>query len=45
MPAPDDEREGLRPLRGAAAALASAWLLLVSLLYLAVREFGLKLIP
>ena len=45
MPAPNDEREEPRPLRGAAAALASAWLVLVSLLYLAVRELGLHLVP
>jgi hypothetical protein len=42
---PDERPDDLPPLRASIAAALTAWAIVASLLYLAVRELGLQLIP
>ena len=42
---PDERPDDLPPLRAPIAGALTAWAVLASLLYLAVRELGLQLIP
>ncbi len=41
----DAAASGLQPLRGLRLALALAWVVVVTVSYLAARELGLALVP